>query len=83
MTDLSKTIDLSTHYLGLTLKNPLVPSAGPMCEHIDNIRRMEDAGAAAGRDHRHRVAHSWCDSVVAGDSPVAGADPRFWPHLAG
>jgi len=47
MTDLSQTIDLSTHYLGLTLKNPLVPSAGPLCEDIGNIRRMEDAGASA------------------------------------
>ena len=40
-------IDLSTTYLGLTLKNPLVVSAGPLCEDIGNIRRMEDAGAAA------------------------------------
>ncbi|HTS28654.1 MAG TPA: dihydroorotate dehydrogenase-like protein [Bryobacteraceae bacterium] len=47
MIDLSKTIDLSTTYLGLKLKNPLVASASPMCEDVDNIRRMEDAGAAA------------------------------------
>ncbi len=39
--------DLSTSYLGLTLKNPLVASASPLSEDIDNIRRMEDAGAAA------------------------------------
>ena len=47
MIDLSKTIDLSTTYLGLKLKNPLVASASPMCEHLDNVRRIEDAGAAA------------------------------------
>jgi dihydroorotate dehydrogenase (fumarate) len=47
MTDLSKTIDLSTTYLGLKLKNPLVASSSPMCEEVANIRRMEDAGAAA------------------------------------
>jgi len=47
MIDLSKTIDLSTSYLGLKLKNPLVASASPMCEDLGNIRRMEDAGAAA------------------------------------
>ena len=47
MIDLSKTIDLSTTYLGLKLKNPLVPSASPMCEDVGNIRRMEDAGAGA------------------------------------
>jgi len=40
-------IDLSTNYLGLELKNPLVVSASPLSEELDNIRRMEDAGAAA------------------------------------
>jgi dihydroorotate dehydrogenase (fumarate) len=40
-------IDLSTTYLGLPLKSPLVASASPLCEDIGNIRRMEDAGAAA------------------------------------
>ncbi len=39
--------DLSTTYLGLTLKNPLVVSASPLSEDVANIRRMEDAGAAA------------------------------------
>ena len=39
--------DLSTQYLGLTLKNPLVVAASPLCQSIDNIRRMEDAGAGA------------------------------------
>ncbi len=41
------TIDLSTNYLGLQLKNPLVASASPLSEKIDNYRRLEDAGAAA------------------------------------
>jgi dihydroorotate dehydrogenase (fumarate) len=45
--DLSKTIDLSTTYLGLKLKNPLVASSSPMCEDLGNVRRIEDAGAAA------------------------------------
>jgi len=40
-------INLSTHYLGFGLKNPLVVSSSPLTENIDNIRRMEDAGAAA------------------------------------
>jgi dihydroorotate dehydrogenase (fumarate) len=39
--------DLSARYLGLTLRNPLVASASPLCESLDNIRRMEDAGAGA------------------------------------
>ena len=40
-------IDLSTTYLGLKLRNPLVVSASPLTEDIENLRRMEDAGAAA------------------------------------
>jgi dihydroorotate dehydrogenase (fumarate) len=40
-------MDLTTRYLGLTLKNPLVASAGPLSGDLDNIRRFEDFGAAA------------------------------------
>ena len=40
-------IDLSTRYLGLSLTSPLVASSSPLCESVDNIRAMEDAGAAA------------------------------------
>jgi dihydroorotate dehydrogenase (fumarate) len=40
-------MDLSTTYMGINLKNPIVPSSSPLSEDIDNIRRMEDAGAAA------------------------------------
>jgi dihydroorotate dehydrogenase (fumarate) len=38
---------LRTNYLGLKLRTPLVPSASPLSEHLDNIKRMEDAGASA------------------------------------
>jgi dihydroorotate dehydrogenase (fumarate) len=40
-------MDLTTTYLGRKLKNPLVASASPLSRSIDNIRRLEDAGAAA------------------------------------
>jgi dihydroorotate dehydrogenase (fumarate) len=40
-------IDLSTKYLGLDLRNPLVVAASPLCKEIANLRHMEDAGAAA------------------------------------
>ncbi len=39
--------DLSTTYLGLKLRNPLVPSASPLMRKVDNVKRMQDAGAAA------------------------------------
>ena len=39
--------DLSTSYLGLSLKNPLVVSPSPLCADLGAIRKMEDAGASA------------------------------------
>lgn len=40
-------MDLRTTYMGLELRNPIVPSASPLSEKVENIKRMEDAGAAA------------------------------------
>ncbi len=40
------TIDLSTKYLGLHLKNPLVVAACPLGQSLDNLKRLEDRGAA-------------------------------------
>lgn len=40
-------MDLSTKYLGLKLRTPLVVAASPLSEDIEKIKRMEDAGAAA------------------------------------
>jgi dihydroorotate dehydrogenase (fumarate) len=39
--------DIRTSYLGLQLNSPLVPSASPLSRSVDNIKRMEDAGAGA------------------------------------
>ncbi len=39
--------DLTTHYMGLKLKNPIVPSASPLSRGLDNIKKMAEAGAAA------------------------------------
>ncbi len=39
--------DLTTTYLGLHLKNPLVASASPLSKKIDSVKRLEDAGVAA------------------------------------
>jgi dihydroorotate dehydrogenase (fumarate) len=40
-------MDLTTNYLGLKLRTPLVPSASPLSEDIGNLKHMEDAGASA------------------------------------
>ena len=39
--------DISTKYMGLTLQSPLVVSANPLSQELDNILAMEDAGAGA------------------------------------
>ena len=40
-------MDLSTQYLGLNLKNPLIPSASPLSRDIQTMVEMEQAGASA------------------------------------
>lgn len=40
-------MDMTTSYLGMSLRNPLVASASPLNGKLDNIRRLEDCGAAA------------------------------------
>ncbi len=40
-------MNLSTRYLGMILRTPLVPAASPLSDGLDNVKRMEDAGAAA------------------------------------
>jgi dihydroorotate dehydrogenase (fumarate) len=40
-------VDLTTSYLGLDLKNPLVASASPLSKKLDLVKRLEDAGTAA------------------------------------
>ena len=39
--------DLSMQYLGMNLNGPIVVASTPLSESIDNVRRMEDAGASA------------------------------------
>lgn len=39
--------NLETTYMGLTLKNPIVPSASPLSRNLDNIKALEEAGASA------------------------------------
>jgi dihydroorotate dehydrogenase (fumarate) len=55
-------IDLSTTYLGLRLKNPLVHSASPLSESLDNMKRLEDAGCSA------IVMHSLFEEQITNES---------------
>ena len=53
--------DLSTTYLGLPLKNPLVPSSTPLTHKLDAVLHLEDVGAAA------IVMHSLFEEDVRND----------------
>jgi len=54
-------MDLTTRYMGLNLRTPLVPSASPLSDDLDNIKRMEDCGASAV------VLHSLFEEQVRGE----------------
>ena len=79
-------MNLSTRYLGLTLRNPVVIGASPCCDDLDVCRRLEGAGAAAlvmhslfgeqveiEEDARLRLL----DGVVGAHSEASG----YFPHL--
>ena len=40
-------IDVTTNYLGLALCSPIVASASPLCDSIDNMQRMQESGISA------------------------------------
>ena len=63
--------DLSTTYLGLPLKNPLVPSSTPLSRDLDAVLHLEDAGAAA------IVMHSLFEEDVKRDEAMID---RFLIH---
>ena len=52
-------MDLSTTYLGLRLPHPVIAGASPMCDDLDVVRRLEDAGIAA------IVMHSLFEEQIA------------------
>jgi dihydroorotate dehydrogenase (fumarate) len=54
-------MDLSTDYLGLHLKSPLMPGASPLVNNLDVVKRLEDAGAAA------IVMHSLFQEQIPGE----------------
>ena len=69
--------DLSTTYLGIQLRSPLVPSASPLSEKIENICAMADAGAAA------IVLHSLFEEQIGDVAPEFRVDPKtYLDHIA-
>ena len=88
MIDLNKTIDLSTTYLGLKLKNPLVASASPMCQDVNNVRRMEDAGASAVVlqslfEEQIDIDNDELDRFLAESSEISAESTSSFPQMIG
>jgi dihydroorotate dehydrogenase (fumarate) len=70
-------MDLTTNYLGLSLRSPLVPSASPLSEKMDNVRHMEQSGAAAV------VFHSLFEEQIESTAPEFRVDPKsYLEHIA-
>jgi dihydroorotate dehydrogenase (fumarate) len=67
-------MDLSTTYLGMKLRTPLVPSASPLSEEIEKIKQMEQAGAAAV------VLHSLFEEQIEGDATAPDQKFRVSPE---
>ncbi len=57
-------MNLGTRYLGLKLKNPFMPGASPLVDNLDNVRRLEDAGASA------MVLHSLFEEQLSSEDRV-------------
>ena len=87
-------MDLSTRYLGLPLRNPLVASASPLSNTLDGVRRLADAGVGAvvlfslfeeqlrlERERNARLADAGVDSFAESLSYFpAGADNDTGPR---
>jgi len=84
---------LDTSYLGLTLRNPLVASAGPMTQTADRIKRLADAGVGAivlpslfeeqiraEADRDERLAEVGIDSFGEATSYLIDPDASVWPR---
>ncbi len=80
-------IDLSTKYLGMDLRNPLVVSASPLSKEIANLRHMEDAGAAAIVlyslfEEQINIESNELDRYLWDGSDVSAESTSMFPDLA-
>ena len=80
-------VDLSTTYLGLTLANPVVASAGPLTRDVESLKRLEEAGVSAAvmpSLFEEEIEHDeWQELQVQqfGSESFAEALDYFPPHV--
>jgi dihydroorotate dehydrogenase (fumarate) len=67
-------MDITTDYLGLKLRSPLVPSASPLSEELDKLKQMEAAGAGAV------VLHSLFEEQIEAGPEAAKPEFRVTPE---
>jgi dihydroorotate dehydrogenase (fumarate) len=79
-------INLETKYLGLKLSNPLVASSSPLAREIDNLKRMEDAGAGAVVLHSlfeeqiEAEVHA-LDNALSSTEHLSAEAVSMWPDM--
>lgn len=73
---------LTTTWLGLTLEHPLMPGASPLVDHLDMVKRLEDAGASAITMHslfeEQLVAEQMAAHTHMGQLENADAEASSW-----
>ncbi len=79
--------DLTTRYLGLTLKSPLVASSSPICDSVDSIVRLEDHGIAAVVlpslfEEQIELERTAVDNDLARGAESFAESLTFFPNLA-
>jgi dihydroorotate dehydrogenase (fumarate) len=79
-------MNLNTTYLGIPLKNPIVPSASPLSENVDNIRRMADAGASAITmfsifEEQLRIEAAAMDHYTTAGDNIYAESTSFFPKI--
>jgi dihydroorotate dehydrogenase (fumarate) len=78
--------DLTTEYLGLALRSPLVASSSPLTGDLDGLRRLEDAGAAAVVlpslfEEEINFESSELDRLLETGAETFGEAPSYFPEL--
>ena len=71
-------VDLSTNYLGLPLRNPIVASAGPIQQTTDGVKALADAAREAGRKGPPPV-HLW-NPDYCGEMDLTIRADGTWVH---
>lgn len=79
-------MDLTTKYLGLALRNPVVASASPLSEDLGNLRKMEEAGAGAVVLHslfeeQIRLESETLDRNISRTEELYSEHINFFPDL--